>query len=98
MPVHFIVMDLVDRFKPIPQGHQYALKVIDMLKDCTWYIQLLTKEVVDVMHTHIVNISSVLGGSCEILLDNETEFKNKLFAQVAFTLGMKQVFSSFYYP
>ena len=30
--------------------------------------------------------------------DNETEFKNKVFMFVASTLGIKQVFSSPYYP
>ena len=32
------------------------------------------------------------------LSDNSTEFKSKLFVQVAFTLIIKQVFSSPYYP
>ena len=32
------------------------------------------------------------------LLDNDTGFKNKLFPQVASTIGIKHVFSSPYYP
>ena len=34
----------------------------------------------------------------KILSDNGTAFKNKLFVQVAYTLGMDQVFGSLYYP
>ena len=32
MPMYFIVMDLIDNFKPLSQWHQYALTVINMLK------------------------------------------------------------------
>ena len=43
MPIHFIVMDLIGKFKPSPKGHQYALTVIDMLTNYTWCILLFTK-------------------------------------------------------
>ena len=36
MPMHFIAMDSRDNVKPIPQGYQYALTVIDMLTNYAW--------------------------------------------------------------
>ena len=31
MPMDFMVMDLIGKFKMLLQGHQYALTVIDMI-------------------------------------------------------------------
>ena len=50
--MHFIVMDLVGKFKPSPQGHQYAITVKNMLTSYTWCIPLHTKEADEVAHTH----------------------------------------------
>ena len=35
MPMCFMVMDLIGKFKPLSQGHQYALTVIDTLMNYT---------------------------------------------------------------
>ena len=56
------------------------------------------KEFDRVAHAYLVNVYSKIGRSLKILSENGTKFKNKLFVQVASTLGMKQVFSSTYYP
>ena len=48
MPMHFIAMDLIGKFKLLPQGHQYALAVIDMLMNYTWCI--LPKEADNMVH------------------------------------------------
>ena len=32
IPMLFIVMDLIGKFKPLLQGHQYTLTLIDMLR------------------------------------------------------------------
>ena len=98
MPIHFITMNLIGKNKLSHQGHQYALTVIDMLTTYTWCMLLLTKEVEKVEHTYLANVYSRCGGSHKILAHNGAEFKNKMFAQVASTLGRKQVFSSSYYP
>ena len=45
------------------------------------------------LHTCLVNVNTKFG-SPHILSDNGSKFKNKLFAQVAPALGVKQVFSS----
>ena len=58
MPMHFIVMDLIGKFKPSAYGYQYALTVIDMLMNCTRYILLLTKEADKVVHAYLVKVYS----------------------------------------
>ena len=55
---------------------------------------LFTEEADEVMHAYLVYVYSMFGQSHIPLSDNGTEFKNKLFMQVVFTLGMKQVFSA----
>ena len=99
MCMHFIVIDLKGfRFKPLPQGHQYTLTVIDMLTNYTCCIPLVTKEPDRVVQAYLVNVYSQFDGSQKILSDNGPDFKNKFFAQVSSTLGMKQLLSSSYYP
>ena len=67
---------------------------MDMLLKYIWCIPLYTKEAEAV---HLVNIYLKFGGSHRILSNNGTEFKNKLFAQVAAILGIKQIHSPPYY-
>ena len=98
MPMYFIVMDLIGKFRLLPQSHQCALTTIDMLMNYTWYVSLYTKEPDEVVCTYLVNIYSKFGGAHKILTDHGTEFKNKLFTQDASFWGMKLVFSSSYYP
>ena len=60
MPMHFIVMDLVGMFKPLPQGHEYTLTVIDVLMNDTWCIPLFTKETDEVVHAYLACILSLM--------------------------------------
>ena len=69
-----------------------------MLTNYTWCIPILTKEAYKEVHAYVANIYSMFGGSHKLLSDNGTEFMNKLLAQVASTMGIKQIFSSLYYP
>ena len=69
-----------------------------MLTNYTWCIPLFTKEADKVVHAYLVNVYSKFGGQHKVSSDNGNELKNKLFAQVTFTLGMEQVFSFSYYP
>ena len=98
MQMSYIVMNSIGKFNPHPQGYQYALNVIDMLMNYTWCTLLCTKETAEVVHTYLVNVYSKFGKSHRILSENGTEFKNKLFTQVAFILGIKQIHISLYYP
>ena len=79
MPIHFILMDLIGKFKPL---HHYALNVIDMLTNNTWCIRLFKKEVSEVVHTYLVNVYCKSGGSdknCHtIVLNSKIGFLLKL--------------------
>ena len=48
--MHLIAIDLIGKFKPLPQGHQCALTVIDMMINNTLCIVLHTKEADEVVH------------------------------------------------
>ena len=97
-PVHFIVMDLIDKFTLLPQGHYSALTVIDMLTNYMWFIPLCTKEADRVVHAYLAYVYSMFDGLHRILSETGTEFMNKLFMQIASTLGMKQMLRSHYLP
>ena len=79
-PMQFISMDLIDEFHPpTSRKHRYALTVICML----------TGYVFCVIQAYIDNVYSKFGGSLKMLSDNGTEFKNKMFEQVAKELGLE---------
>ena len=83
-------MDLVGEFHPpTSRGHCYALTVVCMLTGFTWCIPLKTKTAEEVAKAHLDHIYSLFGGSVKILMDNGTEFKNKLFKEVVTKLGME---------
>ena len=94
MSMHFIVMDLMGKYKVSPQAHQYGLTVTNTLTNYTWCMLLFSKVADKVMHTYFVHMYSKFGGLHKILSDSGTEFKNNLFAQVSSTMRMNQVFSS----
>ena len=53
------------------------------------YIPLRTKTAEEVVQAYMRHVYSKFGGSKKILSDNGTEFKNKLFAEVAKQLGVE---------
>ena len=73
-------MDLIGEFPPPPtsRGHPYVL---------TWCVPLKTKTAEEVAKAYMDHIYSNFGGSIKILMDNGTEFKNKLFKEVINKLG-----------
>ena len=88
LPMDFICMDLIGEFHPpTSHGHCYALKVVCMLTGFTWCIPLKTKTAEEVAKAYLDHIYSLFGGSVKILMDNGTEFKNKLFKEVVTKLG-----------
>ena len=88
-PMHFISMDLIGEFHPpTTKGKRYALTVIYMLMGYVFCIPLKTKTAKEVLQAYIDNVYSKCGGSMKILSDNGTEFKNKIFEQVAKELGV----------
>ena len=89
-PMQFISMDLIGEFQPpSQQGHRYALTVICMHTSYIFCIPLKTKTAEEVLQAYIRNVYSKFSGSEKILSDNGTEFKNKLFEDVAKQLGVE---------
>ena len=88
-PMQFISMDLIGEFHP-PTGRKqtYALTVICMLTGYVFCVPLKNKIAEEVTQAYIDNVYSKFGGSLNILSDNGTEFKNKVFEQVAKELGV----------
>ena len=89
-PMDFICMDLIGEFHPpTSHGHCYALTAVCMLTGFTWCVPLKTKTAEEVSKAYLDHIYSNFGGSVKIMMDNGTEFKNKLFKEVIEKLGME---------
>ena len=87
-PMDFICMDLIGKFRPpTSHGHRYALTAVCMLPGFTWCVPLKTKTAEEVTKAYMDHIYSNFGGSIKILMDNGTEFKNKLFKEVIEKVG-----------
>ena len=87
-PMDFICMDLIGEFHPPTScGHHYALTAVCILTGFTWCIPLKTKTAEEVTKAYLDHIYSNFGGSVKIMMDNGTEFKNKLFKEVIEKLG-----------
>ena len=99
-PMEFISMDLIGEFYPPSKlGYKYALTVICMLTRYVFCIPLKSKQANKVLQAYIDNVYAKFGGSLKILSDNGTEFKNKLFEQVAKELGIKhKIYTAPYHP
>ena len=88
--MQFISLDLIGGFHlPTSRKHRYALTVICMLTGYAFCVPLQTKTAEEVTQAYIDQVYSRFGGSLKILSDNSTEFKNKLFEQVAKELGIE---------
>ena len=99
-PMQFISMDLIGEFHPpTSKGKKYALTVICMLTGYVFCIPIKTKTAEEVLQAYIDNVYSKFGGSLKILSDNGTEFKNKIFEQVAKELGVVyKIYTPPYHP
>ena len=99
-PMQFISMDLIGEFHPpTTKGKKYALTVICMHTGYVFCIPLEIKTAEEVLQAYIDNVYSKVGGSIKILSDNGTEFKNKIFEQVAKELGVvHKIYTLPYHP
>ena len=99
-PMQFISMDLIGEFHPpSQQGHRYALTIICMHTSYVFCIPLKTKTAEEVVQAYLCQVYSKFGGSENFLSDNGTEFKNKLFEEVASQLGVEyKVYTPPYRP
>ena len=86
--MEFICMDLIGEFcPPTSRGHRYALTVMDMLTGFVFCVPLKSKKAEEETHTYLNAVYYRFGGSRKIMSDNGTEFKNKMFKEVAKKLG-----------
>ena len=99
-PMQFISMDLIGEIHPpTSRKHRYALTVIFMLIGYVFCVPLQTKTAEEVIQAYIDQVYSRFGGSLKIQSDNGTEFKNKLFEQVAKELGVEyKLYTPPYHP
>ena len=99
-PMQFISMDLIGEFHPpTSRKHRYALTVICMLMGYEFCVPFRTKTAEEVIQANIDHVYSKFGGSLKILSDNGTEFKNKIFEQVAKELGVEyKLYTLPYHP
>ena len=89
-PMQLISMDLIGEFHPpTSRKHRYALTVICMLTDYVFCFPLKTKAAEEVIQAYIDNVYSKFGGSLKMLSNNGTQFKNKIFEQVAKELELE---------
>ena len=98
--MQLISMDLIGEFHPpTSREHRYALRVICMLTGYVFCVLLKTKTAEEVIQAYINHVYSKFGGSLKILSDNGTEFKNKIFEQVAKELGVEyKLYTPPYHP
>ena len=98
--MQFISMDLKGVFHPVTsRKHRYALTVICMLTVYVFCVPLKTKAAEEVIQAYIDNIYSKFGGSLKMLSGKGTEFKNKVFEQVAKELGLEyKLYTLPYHP
>ena len=98
--MQFISMDLIGEFHPpTSRKCRYTLTVICMLIGYVFCVLLKTKMAEEVIQAYIDHVYSKFEGSLKILSDNGTEFKNKIFQQVAKELGVKyKLYTPPYHP
>ena len=99
-PMEFISMDLVGEFHPpSSKGNRYALTAVCMLTNFVFCIPLKSKSASEIVTAWRNHIAFPFGVSRKLLMDNGTEFKNSLFAEVAKELGLeRKIYSPPYRP
>ena len=99
-PMQFIFIDLIGKFHPpTSRKYRYALTVICMLTGYVFCVPLKTKAAKQVIQAYIDHVYAKFGGSLKMLSDNSTEFKNKVFEQVAKELGLEyKLYTLPYHP
>ena len=99
LPMQFISMDLIGNFPRTAKGNTFALTAVCMLTGYVFCIPLKDKSAQQVINAYVNEIYGKYGGSMKILTDNGTEFKNKLFEEVAKQLGVEyKTYTAPYHP
>ena len=70
-----------------------------MLTDYVFCVPLKTKMAEGVIQAYIDNVYPKFGGSLQMMSDNGTEFKNKMFEQISNELGLEyKLYTPPYHP
>ena len=86
--MEFIYMDLIGEFHPpTSRCHRYVLTVMDMLTGFVFCAPLQTKKAEEIIQKYLDTVYYRFSESRKILSDNGTEFKNKVFEEIAKKLG-----------
>ena len=98
--MEFICMNLIGEFHPpTSRGHRYALTVMDMLTGFVFCTPLQTKKAEEIVQKYLDTVYYRFSGSRKILSDNGTEFKNRMFGEIAKKLGCEvRAYSPPYQP
>ena len=93
-------MDLIREFHlPTSRGHRYTLTVMDMLTGFVFCDPLQTKKAKEIVQKYLDTVYYRFSGSRKILSDDGTEFKNKVFEEIAKKLDCEvRVYSLPYQP
>ena len=98
-PMEFIAMDLIGEFHPASsKGNRFALTAVCMLTGFTFCIPLKSKKAEDVINAYLNHICCSFRPSRKILMDNGTEFKNRLWTEVFNKLRTEQKVTLVYSP
>ena len=90
-PMEFICIDLIGEFyPPSSKGNRYALTAVCMLTGFTFCIPIKNKTAQEVVTAWRNHILFPFGVCRKLLTDNDTEFKNDLFSQVAEKLDVER--------
>ena len=98
-PMEFIAMDLIGEFHPASsKGNRFALMAVCMLTGCTFCIPIKSKRAEDIITAYLNHICCTFRPSKKILIDNGTEFKNKLWSEVYEKLQTEHKVTPIYSP
>ena len=80
----FTTIGLIFPFGVMNNGYHYTLTVICMLTNYVFYVPLLHKVADTFINTCLKEVCCCIKGNSKLLSGKGSEFKNKLFSEVAF--------------
>ena len=92
-------MDIIEELHPHPVKATNMPWLLFVCSHVILFVPLYTKTAEEVIQAYIDNVYAKFSSSFKILSDNGTEFKNKLFEQIAKELGVKsKKYTALYHP
>ena len=98
-PMQLICMDLIGPIEPVSSRRNcFCLTIIDMLTGFVMAVPIPDKKAETICNAYRDHIFCIFGGSSRMLIDNGTEFKNKLMDEVCEKLAIEHVYCPVYTP